>query len=150
MPRTILSALMLTATALVAGCTQEPALTVDEGWVRLSAVPDRPAAAYFTLHGGETDTRLLSVTTNVAIRSEIHETMNEGGMMKMTPLDGLDVPANSEIKFAPGGKHVMLFNVNPGIKPNDRMELVFTFANGERLAYEAIVRAADGGAPAKN
>jgi len=144
MSKAALSAILLAATTMLAGCNQqEDSLRVDEGWVRLAAAPGRPAAAYFTIHGGDADTRLLSVTTDVAIRSEMHDTTNEGGVMKMAPIDGLDVPADSTIKFAPGGKHLMLFDLNPGIQPNKYVGLVFTFANGERIEYDAIVRAAN-------
>lgn len=151
MSKAALSAILLAASAVLAGCSQqEDSLRVDEGWIRLSAAPGRPAAAYFNIHGGDADTRLLSITTDVAVRSEMHDTTNEGGVMKMAPIDGLDIPAKSTIKFEPGGKHLMLFDVNPGIQPNKYVNLVFTFANGEQIEYDAIVRAAGAADPKKH
>lgn len=120
----------------LAGCSQPPQLAVEDAWVRLSAVSGRPAAAYFTLHGGPVDRTLINVTTDVAVRSEMHESMAAG----MVPIGNVRVPADGELAFRPGGRHVMLFNVNPGIKPGGRRVLVtFTFSDGTRLQRRAGV-----------
>lgn len=134
------------AAVVLGGCQQPGQVFVGDAWVRLAAVPGRPAAAYFTLHGGATDTTLLTVTTPVAIRSELHETMQQGAAMSMRPVGRIALPAGSEVAFAPGGKHVMLFDVNPGIKPGSSLTLRFTFANGLELEYPARAIAA-GDAP---
>lgn len=149
MTRTPLAPLAAGLALLLAGCGPDPELMVDEGWVRLSPVEGRPAAAYFTLHGGPEDARLMNVTTAVAIRADLHETVSEGGMMQMEAIDGVDVPAEAEVRFEPGGKHVMLHNLNPGIGPGDRVPLIFTFTNGLRIQYDAVVRAAGDAAPAE-
>jgi len=105
-------------------------------------VTGRPAAAYFTVHGGPTPTTLISVTTDVAIKSEMHETMAKNGVTSMTPLARVDIPANTDVAFAPGGRHVMLFDMNSGIKPADRVTLTFAFADGTRIINNATVVAA--------
>jgi copper(I)-binding protein len=129
---------------LVAACSAPPKLGVGDAWVRLPAVPGRPAAAYFTLHGGPTDTTLIAVTTDVAIRSEMHESMARG----MVPLPSVPVPATQDVAFQPGGRHVMLFNVNPGIKPGGRwIRLTFTFADGRRIQQNAVAVGAGDPAP---
>ena len=126
----------------LASCSPPKELSVDGAWVRLGAVTGRPAAAYFTVHGGPTPTTLISATTDVAIRSEMHETMDKGGMSTMTPLAKVEVPANTDVAFAPGGRHVMLFDMNSGIKPADRVTLTFAFADGTRIINNATVVAA--------
>ncbi|GAA0320872.1 copper chaperone PCu(A)C [Sphingomonas oligophenolica] len=138
-------ALLITMLAL-AGC-QPKEIYVSDGYVRLAAVKGHPAAAYFTLHGGETDATLISVSSDVAIRTELHESMQAGSMSSMKPLDHLAVPAGSKIVFKPGGKHVMLFDVNPIIVPGRTLPLLFTFADGLRIEYAATVIAAGDPAP---
>lgn len=148
MLKAVAAALALGATMTLAACGQDAELRVDRGWVKLAAVPDRPAAAYFTIHGGETADHLIDVSTNVAIRSEMHETTTAGTMSHMAKIDGgLDVPARAKIAFEPGGKHVMLFNVNPGIKPGSKVSLIFTFSSGEQIEYDAPAYAAGDAAP---
>lgn len=136
------------AAVALASCSQPKELSVDGAWVRLGAVTGRPAAAYFTVHGGPTPATLISVTTDVAIKSEMHETMAKGGMSTMAPIAKVEVPANTDVAFAPGGRHVMLFDMNSGIKPTDRVMLTFAFADGTRILNNANVIAA--GTPVGN
>lgn len=132
----------LAALALSA-CGEDPQLRVSDGWVRLAPVPDRPSAAYFTIHGGPNAAELISVRSSVAIRTELHDMAMDGNVMRMRPITGnLPVPALGEVKFAPGGKHIMLFQVNPGIKPGSAVPFTFTFADGTRIIYNARAQAA--------
>jgi len=119
--------------ATLTGCGATPQLTVGDAWMRLGAVKGRPAAAYFTVHGGPRPATLIAVTSDVAVRAEMHRSMSAGGMASMAPLARVEIPAGADVTFAPGGRHVMLFNVNPGIKPGSTMTLTFTFANGDRI-----------------
>lgn len=139
-------ALVAGALAL-AGCEGKPKeVTADGGWVRLAAVKGRPAAAYFTIHGGPVDRTLISVSCDVAIRSEMHETMRAGSVADMKPLGSVAVPARTDVAFRPGGRHVMLFDVNPGIRPGGPHppRLTLTFADGTRIELAAsVVNAGD-------
>lgn len=133
-------ALVIAFFLALAGCKREPVQAVDGVWVRLNAVERGPAAAYFTVHGGPTDDRLLQVTSTAVIKIELHDTMNHSGMMSMKPITGgIHVPKGSKIEFKPGGKHAMLYYVNPGIKPPRTLPLVFTFASGTQIMVDAQV-----------
>lgn len=133
----------------LSACGQEPQLRVSDGWVRLSPLPDRPSAAYFTVHGGPTPAELISVRSSVAIRTEMHDMAMDGNVMKMRLIEGnVAVPAKGQVSFAPGGRHIMLFNVNPGIKPGSAVPFIFTFADGTRIQYNARAQAAGDPAPA--
>jgi hypothetical protein len=131
----------------LAACAKEEELRVTDAYVRFSPVRQNPSAAYFTVHGGAQDLSLIAVSSEVAIRSEMHETMaGHQGMAAMKPITNVQVPAGSTIKFEPGGKHVMLWNINPGLAPPKRISLNLAFSNGERLKVLAPLVAA--GAPA--
>ena len=135
--------LTLVATALaLTGCTKPKVLYVDGGWVRLSAVRDNPSAAYFKVHGGPADATLINVSTDVAIKSQMHETMTAGTTASMKPVTAVAIPAHATVAFAPGGRHVMLFDVNPGIKPGATITFTYSFGNGMRIQQNAIVVAA--------
>ncbi len=145
-------AVLALALLALGGCGQPKQIYVSDGFVRLAAVPGRPAVAYFTLHGGPSDTVLLSVTTEVAIKSELHESMssgpaNNGGMSSMKPIGQIALPAGGKVVFASSGKHVMLFDMNPGVTRGKTAPLIFTFADGLRIQYDATVIAAGDPAP---
>lgn len=137
------------AATLLAGCGMAPELSVDDAWVRLGAVKGRPAAAYFTVHGGPVDKTIIAITSDVSIRSEMHESMKSGaGMMTMKPLASVPAPANADVVFRPGGRHVMLFDMNPGIVPGGRpVLLTLSFSDGTRVSRKATVFAAGDPAP---
>jgi periplasmic copper chaperone A len=136
--------LLLAAFALTACQPTTPkAQSVEKATVRLSAVPANPSAGYFTLHGGPVADRLMSVTSALSIRAEMHDMSMGGGMMKMAAIEGgLELPAGGTISFAPGGKHVMLFDVSPKVTAGGKMPLHFTFASGGSLDALADVKVA--------
>lgn len=143
------SAAILSGIALLpvlAACSAPPRLSVDKAYIRLAAVPSRPAAAYFTIHGGAADTTLIAVSSDVSIKNELHETMQSGGMATMQPIGDVPIRAGSTNVFAPGGRHLMMFDMNPGIKPGRAVTLTFTFSDNRRLLFDAPTIAA--GAPA--
>lgn len=146
----------LLAFLALAGCDTQRAASVDRAWVRLPAVAGRPGAAYFTLRAGGRPLTLLSVRTPAALRTELHESMNGhgapstgagGAMASMAPLAQADVPANGTLAFAPGGRHVMLFDVNPALKPGATTTLTLALADGTTIAAKANVRGAGDPAP---
>ena len=131
-----------------AGCAQEQQLRVTDAWVRLAAVKGRPAAVYFTVHGGPADATLVGVSTEVAVRTEMHESMRAAnGGMTMDAIRAVPVPALQSVRFTPGGRHAMLFDVNPAVQPGGIVTFVFTFADATRIEQTARVIAAGDPAP---
>lgn len=127
--------------ATLAGCDKAE-LTASDAVVRLPAVPGRPGAAYFTIHGGAQATTLLSVSTPGAIRTEIHEMKHEGDMMTMAPLRDVAVPAGKAVALKPGGKHVMLYDIAPTVRAGSTVPLKLSFADGKTIEVNAKVKAA--------
>lgn len=125
-----------------------PLPTVDHAWLRLAAVPGRPSAAYFTLHGGTEPARLVAVASPSAGDIELHDSMTgAGGMMTMTPLDGVDLAPGGAVAFAPGGKHAMVYGLAPGIAPGGTLKLSFRFAKGQPQVLDAKTVAAGDPSP---
>jgi hypothetical protein len=135
------------AAMMLASCAQPKVLYGDRAWVRLGAVKGRPAAAYLNIHGGPTPTTLVSITTDVAVKAELHRSMQQGTMSTMKPLAKVEIPANQVVKFEPGGLHVMFFDMNPGIKPGSTITLTLTFSDGTRILQDAGVIGAGDPAP---
>lgn len=124
----------------LASCGNPAATAVDGAWVRLPAVPGRPGAAYFALHGGSADATLIAVASPRVRRAELHESMANG----MRPIVSVLVPAGGIVAFAPGGRHVMLFDLDPRLPPGSSAPLTLSFADGRTLGTTAtVVGAAD-------
>lgn len=144
-----LSGLAALALLALAGCHHEAKLSADQAWVRLPAVAGHPGAGYLTIHGGPEPARLLAVESSAAGSTELHESMKmgPGGMTGMQRLDGLEVPANGTVKFAPGGNHVMMFGLGANLKAGDTIPLSVRFEKGQPLTIEAKVVGAGDAAP---
>lgn len=146
--RILVSIGLIAAPMLLTACADPKPLYVDQAWIRISPNEDMPSAGYFTVHGGEAAVELRDVITDRALRVEMHESMSEGGKMTMQPVKAVGIPAKSDVAFAPGGKHLMLFGVNPEAVQQGKVPLTFLFSNGDRIIVDATVQKAGAAAPA--
>lgn len=138
----------LALAALLTGCGEIGSEEVEDAWVRLPAVAGRPGAAYFHMRTGKDPLTIVKVSTPIALRAEMHESMKgDHGMMSMAPIAQVAVPAASGVDFAPGGKHVMLFDVSPALKVGATAPLMLHLANGDTMTLKAIVVGAGDPAP---
>ena len=80
---------------------------------------------------------LVSVSSPVAARAELHNTTMEEGVMKMRPVGRIELPAGKPVKLAPGGLHVMLIDLKQPLKPGDKVPLTLTVQR-EDLGSRAI------------
>ncbi len=135
------------ATALIApalllgacnGKSTSSTVSVRNPIVRLAAASNGPAAGYLTLSASKDHIALTAISSPKAAKVEMHETMSSGSMSSMRPLARIDV-RYGEIVFAPGGRHLMLFGVDPALKPGDHIPLVLQFSNGGVAAVSARV-----------
>ena len=137
-----LSFALLTLAACHSQGPEKP--VVKDAWVRLAAVPGRPAAGYFTLKGSDQDDRLLSIDSAAVDKIELHQVRTSGGVMTMRQMADLPLPAGATVEFAPGGNHAMMFGVDGRITPGTGIPMLFTFKSGAKVEVEAKTIAAGG------
>ena len=128
----------IAAAAALAACSapnpDSDAVRIEGAIVTLPAVAGRPGAAYFTATAPKADVRLQRVDSAKAGRTELHEA-------GMEPVAEVALPANEAVAFAPGGRHVMLFELDPSLQPGGHIPLPFTFAGANPVTVQAEVRA---------
>ena len=143
----------ITATVGEAGVT---VAGVPSDAVSLSSVRARPIPAaggtggvFMTIHNTTaTDDTLVSASSPVAQAVEIHETVEDNGMMRMRQLvDGLPVPAGAVVMLQPGGYHIMLIGVNAALDEGDTLPLTLVFAVAGEMTVEVPVVAMDAAMP---
>ena len=119
------------AAALEAAPDAKLGITVSGGALVLPAVKGNPGVAYFDLINGGTDaSTLAAVSIDGAGKAEMHET--SGG--SMASIKDLAVKPGETVKFARGGKHVMVFDIAETVKAGATVEMTLTFAGGDKVS----------------
>lgn len=96
------------------------------------------AAAYFTIiNSGKAD-QIISVTTPLSDRVELHTHLNEDGVMKMRRVTAVDIPANGSLEFKPGSYHVMIFGATMSENQDD-VSLTLKFVNADPITLIANI-----------
>jgi copper(I)-binding protein len=130
---------ILAVAAALTGCGQtsdSACVTEAAPSIRLPAVPGGPGAGYFQI---SSESALVSVSSPRVQRIEMHETMSSGQMSAMRPL-ARATAGSCGIVFSPGGRHLMLFGIDPTVRPGDQVPLVMQFERGPARTLSATVR----------
>ncbi|MDG2243960.1 MAG: copper chaperone PCu(A)C [Rhodospirillaceae bacterium] len=114
-------------------------LEFSKAWVRAPIGQSNMTAGYLVIDNkGEKEDRLLSVQSDVAAKIELHQNNNgEGGVMRMRPVDDLQIPAGKSVSFRSGADHLMLSGIETPLKVGDFINLTLTF----KLAGDIVVPA---------
>jgi periplasmic copper chaperone A len=121
-------------------------IAIGHPWARPTAEGAKAGAAYLSLENsaGESD-RLVSASTPAAEKAEIHETSNEGGIMKMRHVEeGVALPPGVNVAFKPGGYHIMLFGLKRKLDEGQHIPLTLTFAKAGSINVEVYVEKTSG------
>lgn len=110
--------------------------------------PHAPTGAiYLTLmNAGNTPVTLTgaSVPETVAADAQIHITEMNGDMMKMREItEGILLTPGEEVKFNPGGRHIMLMGLEKGLVAGDSLPLSLSFSDHKRVEVVVTVKARD-------
>jgi copper(I)-binding protein len=129
-------------------------LVITQAWSRATPGGAKIAGAYLTIENrGSTADRLIGGSGNVAARVEVHEMAMKNGVMTMRSLDkGLAIEPGKTVKLAPGGYHLMLFDLKNPLKQGDKVPLTLEFekAGNVNLSFEVQGVGAQGPAGADN
>lgn len=125
-------------------------LHVDHPWARASIGAAKAGAAYVTItnHGSETD-RLVAAATPVARNASLHSHLMEDGVMKMRPVEAIEVAPGEPAVLQPGGLHIMLMGLNAPLEEGGSFPLTLTFEKAGSIEVEVQVEKATEMGPGK-
>ncbi len=99
-----------------------------------------PAAGYFILkNDSDTPATLVAARSPLFEAVMIHRTVERDGQSRMERVATLEVPAHGELRFSPGGYHLMLLRARRAPRSGEAVPVVLEFSGGEKLsaAFEA-------------
>jgi copper(I)-binding protein len=147
---TLLGSLILGADP---GRAQGGAIHLDAPWARAVSAGGHDAkaghpggmkangAVYIKVSNhGSTPDAIVSASSNVAETVELHEVVNDAGVMRMRPVPRIEVPAGAAIELKPGGYHIMLLGLRHDLRPGDGVRVTISLEKAGPMTVEAQVR----------
>jgi len=122
-----------------AALAQTGQVEVSNAWARATPGKAENGAAYLTILSPTTD-RLVSVSSPVAKKAELHTMSMAGMVMQMRPLAGLDIPAGRPVTLKPGGEHMMLLGLDRPLQEGESFPLTLNFERAGPLSVTAVVQ----------
>jgi copper(I)-binding protein len=119
------------------------ALEIDNPWSRAVPKGAKVAAGYMKIKntGAESD-RLVSGSTPVAGRFEIHEMSMDKGVMKMRPLtSGLEIKPGETVELKPGALHIMMMDLKQPIQRGKPFKASLMFEKAGAVDVDFAVEA---------
>ncbi|HZO03598.1 MAG TPA: copper chaperone PCu(A)C [Burkholderiales bacterium] len=116
-------------------------IQVRHPWSRATPPGAKVAVGYMEIrnHGTQPD-RLLSASTALAQRVEMHITRQEGEVVKMRQVKSFEVPARERYELRPGGAHLMLVDIARPLKKGERFAMKLVFERAGELEVEVEVQ----------
>ncbi len=137
----IVLALSLTAAAWSADYTAGD-IAIDHPWSRATVQGMANGVGYFEMHNqGDQADRLVSVSSPVAKRAELHVHEKDGDVMRMRQVDDIEIPAGDKVMLEPGGLHVMLMKLKKPLEQDSTFPLTLEFEHSGSVEIEVHVDA---------
>lgn len=116
-------------------------LEIEHPWSREVPAGARVAGGYLVVtNGGGSPDRLVSVSSEISAKAEVHEMSVKDGVMTMRALDGgLDVPAGGSVTLEPGGYHLMFIDLKRQPKKGEAFAAMLVFEKAGSVTVEFTV-----------
>ena len=116
-------------------------LVIEQAQARATVGSMPNSAAFLQLaNKGKTDDALVSASSAIADRVELHMMSMEGDVMKMRAIDSIDIKAGEEVAMKPGqGYHLMLMGLKKPLKAGDKFPLTLNFRKAGKVKVSVDV-----------
>ncbi|MCW1400930.1 copper chaperone PCu(A)C [Novosphingobium sp. MW5] len=109
-------------------------MNAAEGRLNPTAPGQTVAAGYLSLRNSTPKVQtIVSASSPVAEIVEIHQVSMTGGVARMRKIELLSIPSGSQVRFAPGGYHLMFQSLRSRLLPGQTVPLKLRMANGQTL-----------------
>jgi copper(I)-binding protein len=116
-------------------------LEIEHPWSRATPPGAKVAGGYFTvINKGSAPDRLLSISSDISDKAELHEMGVKDGVMTMRPVEGgLEIPAGGKVALKPGAYHLMFTGLKRQPKQGEKFPATLTFEKAGSVKVEFAV-----------
>jgi periplasmic copper chaperone A len=119
--------IILAAALMTAAPASAQPIEVQNAWARATAAGAKAAGIFVTITDKGGPDRLVGASTPVAAMAEVHETINDNGVMRMRPIPALPLQPGQAVVLKPGGYHIMLMGMKQQLKDGETFPLTLNF-----------------------
>jgi copper(I)-binding protein len=125
-------------------------LVITQAWSRATPGGAKIGSGYLTIENkGSAPDRLIGGSADVADKVQVHEMAMNNGVMTMRPLEkGLTIDPGKTVKLAPGGYHLMLFDLKSPLKQGDKLPVTLEFEKAGKVKLTFDVQGVGAQSPA--
>ncbi len=126
-----------------AGATAEAGtVAIRDAYVKATVGQATASAAYMTLvNRGDAVERLVGAASPAAEAVELHaHAVGEDGVMRMRPVEAVEIEPGAETALEPGGLHLMLVGLDRPLDEGATFPLTLTFAGAGEVELDLPVR----------
>jgi hypothetical protein len=112
-------------------------MQIEKPWVRATVPGAQVAGGYLVIRNqGAAVDRLVSASSPMAAKVELHVHINDNGVMKMREVRGYDVPAKGSFELKPGGAHLMFMDIRRPFKEGEKVPVKLKFEKAGEVSTE--------------
>jgi periplasmic copper chaperone A len=117
---------------------------ISDAWIR-ALPPPAPSGGYFTLRNtGKLEISLIGAKSGACGMLMLHRSKEMGGMSSMEDVSSVPVPTGGEIRFMPGGYHLMCMDPTRAITPGASVPVTLQFSDKMEATANFTVKNAQG------
>jgi copper(I)-binding protein len=134
--------------AALPALAQSPTVSVQNVWARATSSSQKVGGVFLTVTENGPADRLVAASSPVADVVQLHETINDAGVMKMRAVSGLPLATGQTVELKPGGYHLMAMGLKQPLVPGDSFPLTLMFDKAGAVRVVVTVAAAGASGPA--
>jgi copper(I)-binding protein len=93
------------------------------------SVPVR--AGYMTIHNpSQIAVSIVAIRSDAFASVEIHRSVMQDGMMRMDPVESLQIAPGERLQLAPGGLHLMMMQPVEATRPGEDIQIILQLDDG--------------------
>ena len=123
-------------------------LAVQQPWTRAAGQGATGAGFMAISNRGAAADRLLSASSPAARAIEMHSMVRDGEVMRMRPVEAVEIRAGQTVTLRPGGLHLMLIGLSQPLRQGETVPVTLRFERAGEVRVALPVQAAGAREPA--
>lgn len=133
--------MLLLATPLALADSAADEILIASPYVRAVPALSENSAMFVTLKNtGASNRALVSAASRAAKVVELHTHIDDGGIMRMRPIEKIDLKAKQSTILKPGGLHIMLIGLRRPLEVGTTVQIDLEFDDGSTKPVVAPIK----------